>query len=138
MNRGIDKTVLDEPEIKGKNTKANPIRVDVLITRRMDESISEISEAMKIEKAAAVRMLMWFAMRFASQVELTGMTNRRSSDAETQSTQRLDTRITQEMLDEIETLMKIENVKKSRVIKRYIEWALANIGKYTIGDWLEK
>ena len=138
MNRGIDKTALYKPKQKGKNTKANPIRVDVLVTRLMDGQISEISEAMKIEKAAAVRMLIWFAMRFAPSADLAGMTNKRSFDTDTQATQRLDTRITQEMLGEIERLTELENVKKSRVIKRYLEWALANIGSFTIGDWLSK
>jgi len=127
MNRGIE-----------KSKKSNPIRVDVLITRQMDENITELAEAMKLEKAAAVRMLIWFGMRFASPLELTGMTNERSFDAETQSTQRLDTRITQDMLDGIESLMKIEGVKKSRVIKRYIEWALENIHKYTLADFVSK
>jgi len=138
MNRGINKETLENPDIKGKNTKANPIRVDVMVTHHMEAAVTEISEAMKIEKAATVRMLIWFAMRFASPVELTGMTNERSFDTDTQSTQRLDTRITQDMLDEIEYLMKIEKVKKSRVIKRYIEWSLANIHKYTIADFLER
>jgi len=138
MNRGINKEALEMPEIKGKNTKANPIRVDVLVTRQMEARIAEISEAMKIEKAATVRMLIWFGMRFSSPASLTGLTNKRSFDADTQSTQRLDTRITQEMLDEIENLMQIAKVSKSRVIKSILEWALTNIGKYTIEDWLSK
>jgi len=138
MNRGINKETLETPEIKGKSTKANPIRVDVLVTRQMQERIVEISEAMKIEKAATVRMLLWFAMRFAPPSGLTGLTNERSFDADTQSTQRLDTRITQEMLDEIESLMQMAKVSKSRVIKSLLEWTLTNIGKYTIEDWLSK
>jgi len=128
---------METPEIKGKNTKTNPIRVDVLVTRHIEARIIEISEAMKIEKAATVRMLLWFGMRFAPPTGLTGLTNERSFEADTKSTQRLDTRITQEMLDEIENLMKMAKVSKSRVIKSLLEWALANIGKYTIEDWLK-
>jgi len=123
---------------KGKTTKPATIRIDLLVPRQMDENIIEISEAMKIEKATMVRLLIWFGIRFASPIELTGMTNERSFDAETQSTQRLDTRIPQDMLESIESLMKIEGVKKSRVIKRYIEWALENIHKYTFADFLNK
>ena len=138
MNRGIDKETIDVPEQRGKRTKANPIRVDVLVSRQMEARIAEISEAMKLEKAAAVRMLMWFAMRFASPFELTEKANMQSAKHGSQLTQRLDTRITQEMLNKIEELMEIEKLTKSTVIKILLEWALANIGHYTIEDWLIK
>ena len=138
MNRGINKVALDTPEKKGKGTKANPIRVDVLVTRPMEERIAEISEAMKIEKAATVRMLLWFGMRFASPFDITELKNQKKVKADGLSTQRLDTRITQEMLDKIEMLMEAEQLSKSSVVKMLIEWALSNINNYTIGDWLTK
>ena len=137
MNRGIEKEVISKPNQKGKNTRANPIRVDVLISRPMEAAITEISEAMKIEKAATVRMLMWFGMRFASPTNLLELANRRDAKADGLLTQRLDTRITQDMLYRIEELMEIGQFTKSSVVKLLIEWTLGNIDRYTIGDWLK-
>jgi len=138
MNRGIEKETLEKPEVKGKNTKANPIRVDVLVQDKTEADIIKISEAMKIEKAAIVRMLIWFAMRFAPPVELSKIASEQHFNYGSQSVNRLDTRITQEMLDEIENLMKADKLSKSKVIKVLLYWALANIGSYTIADWLSK
>ena len=138
MNRGIDKETLEKPTQKGKVTRANPIRVDVLVPNATAERIFQISETMKIEKAATVRMLMWFGMRFALPVELARITSEKNFKTEGQSVKRLDTRITQEMLDTIENLMKVEKLSKSKVIRILLYWALANIGNYTIEDWLSK
>jgi len=138
MNRGINKEVLNESEIKGKNTKANPIRIDVLVPNQTELQITEISEAMKIEKAATVRMLIWFAMRFAPPVELSQIADRKSYKTDGVSANRLDTRITQEMLDEIENFMKVDKLSKSSAVKTLLYWALANIGNFTIADWLSK
>ena len=138
MNRGIEKKPIEEPTIKGKNSKANPIRVDVFVPNKTVERLTELSEAMKIEKAATVRMLLWFSMRFAPPVELSRIASETSFKSEGQSVNRLDTRITQEMLDEIESFMKIDKLSKSRVIKTLLYWALANIGKYTFEDMLAK
>jgi hypothetical protein len=138
MNRGINKVVLTEPEQKGKSTRANPIRVDVLVSRKMDERITEIAEAMKIEKAAAVRMLIWFGLRFAPSADISEIFTKKSYRADGQATNRLDTRITQEVLEGIEKLMGNDKRAKSSVIKTLLYWALANIGNYTIADWLAK
>ena len=138
MNRGIEKEVLTESKIKGKNTKANPIRVDVLMPEKMEADIVKISEAMMIEKAATMRMLIWFAMRFAPPFELSKIASEKNFKTEGQSTNHLDIRITQAMLNEIENLMKADKQSKSKVVKVLLYWALANIGSYTIDDWLTK
>ena len=138
MNRGINKETLEDSEIKGKNTRANPIRIDVLIPSQTEVYITEISEAMKIEKAATVRMLIWFALRFAPPVELAEIADKKSFKTDGVSDNRLDTRITQDMLDEIENLMKVVKQSKSSAVKTLLYWALANIGSYTIADWLSK
>lgn len=138
MNRGIEKQALETSEIKGKNTRANPIRIDVLVPSSTESQITDISEAMKIEKAATVRMLIWFALRFAPPVELAEIADKKSFKTDGVSSNRLDTRITQDMLDEIETLMKSDRQSKSSAVKTLLYWALANIGSYTIADWLSK
>lgn len=132
MNRGIDKKAIEKPVLKGKISRANPIRVDVLVPIKTDERISEISEAMKIEKAATVRMLIWFSMRFAPPVEISRIASEKNFKTEGQSVHRLDTRITQEMLDGIEALMRTDELSKSGVVKVLLYWALANIGNFTI------
>ena len=138
MNRGINKEVIEKSTVKGKNTRANPIRVDVLIPTDTEIQITDIAEAMKIEKATTVRMLIWFALRFAPPVELSRIADTKSFKTDGVSDNRLDTRITKEMLDEIESLMKINKLSKSSAVKTLLYWALANIGNYTITDWLSK
>jgi hypothetical protein len=138
VNRGINKEALTDSEVKGKNTRANPIRIDVLVPNQTETQITEISEAMKIEKAAIVRMLIWFALRFAPPLELAEIADKKSFKTDGVSDNRLDTRITQEMLDEIENLMKVGKHSKSSAVKTLLYWALANINNYTIGDWLSK
>ena len=135
MNRGINKETIEETKQKGKNTKANPIRVDLLVSRKMDGQINEVVQALLIEKAAVVRMLLWFALRFAQPSEIAG---KQSYKADGQAVKRLDTRITQDMLDSIEKLTALEKRAKSSVIKMLLYWALANIGNYTIEDMLIK
>ena len=138
MNRGVNKEILETSTIKGKNTKANPIRIDLLVPSKTEAQIIDISEALKIEKAAAVRMLIWFAIRFAPPVELAHIADTKGFKSDGVSIIRLDTRITQEMLDEIENLMKADRQSKSSAVKTLIYWALANISNYTIGDLLTK
>jgi hypothetical protein len=138
MNRGINKETIDNSEVKGKNTRANPIRIDVLVPDQTEARITEISETMKIEKAATVRMLIWFALRFAPPVELAETADKKSYKTDGVSANRLDTRITQDMLDEIENLMKVVKQSKSSAVKILLYWALANIGGYTIADWIAK
>jgi hypothetical protein len=53
-----------------------------------------------------------------------------------QSVHRIDTRITQDMLNAIEELMRIHKLSKSGVVKTLLYWALENIGNYTIADFL--
>ena len=138
MNRGINKESIDESEVKGKHTRANPIRIDVLVPNQTEADITEISEAMKIEKAATVRMLIWFALRFAPPVELAEIADKKSFKTDGVSGNRLDTRITQEIHDEIENLMKVGKQSKSSTVKTLLYWALANIGNYTVADWIKK
>ena len=137
MNRGIDKEAIENPKIKGKITKANPIRVDGLITLEMDNAIAGISEALKIEKAAAVRMLLWFGLRFAVHRKLPQIADEQGFKYGSQSVHRIDTRISQDMLDAIEELMRIHKLSKSGIVKTLLYWALENIGNYTIADLLK-
>ena len=136
MNRGINKETLDAPEQKGKNTRANPIRVDVLVSHEIEARIMEISEALKVEKAAIVRMLLWFGLRFAPRGDIAIIANEQNFSYGSQSVNRLDTRITEEMRDMITELMEQEKMSKSGIIKTLLFWALANIGSYTIEDML--
>ena len=138
MNRGINKETLDAPEQKGKNTRSNPIRVDVLVSHDMETRIMEISETLKVEKAAIVRMLLWFGLRFAPRGDITVIAKERNFSYGSQSVNRLDTRITEEMRDMIAEHMEREKMSKSGIIKTLLFWALANIGSYTIGDMLPK
>ena len=138
MYRGINKEALNEAEQKGKTTRANPIRVDLLISLKMDEQITELSQAIFIEKAAAVRMLMSFALRFAKPSELSEIAKKQSYKTDGQAIKRLDTRITQDMQDSIEKLMGFDERAKSKAIKSLLHWALENIGKYTFDDLLQK
>jgi len=136
MNRGINKEALEEPKQKGKNTKANPIRVDVLVTHEIEAQINEVSEALKIEKAATVRMLLWFGLRFSERSELSKIAAEQNFSYGSQSVNRLDTRITQDMLDMLTSLMESEKMSKSGVIKTLLFWSLSNLGKYTFADIL--
>jgi len=138
MNRGINKETLETPKQKGKNTKANPIRVDVLVPDEIEVKLTELSEALKVEKAATVRMLLWFGLRFADSGELSKISAEKNFSYGSQSVNRLDTRITQEMLDMVTELMERENMSKSGVIKTLLFWTLANLGKYTFEDMLAK
>jgi hypothetical protein len=138
MNRGIEKEALSEPELKGKTSRANPIRLDLLVATSIDEQINDISEAMKLEKSATVRMLIWFAMRFAPLVELVKIADAKMFANEGNSKNRLDTRITSDMLGEINSLMKTTKLSKSSAVKTLLFWALNNIGNFTINDWLSK
>jgi len=136
MNRGINKEALEEPKQKGKNTKANPIRVDVLVTHEIEAQINEVSEALKIEKAATVRMLLWFGLRFSERSELSKIAAEQNFSYGSQSVNRLDTRITQDMLDMLIGLMESERMSKSGIIKTLLFWSLSNLGKYTFADML--
>lgn len=136
MNRGINKEPLEEPKQKGKNTRANPIRVDVLVPQEIDVQINEISEALKVEKAATVRMLLWFGLRYAPGRELPKIAAENFNYG-SKSVNRLDTRITQEMFDMITELMESENMNKSGIIKTLLFWTLANLRMYTIVDLLD-
>ena len=137
MNRGIDKEVLKTPVKKGKTTKSNPIRVDVLVPQNTVARIIEVSDAMKIEKAATVRMLVWFGLRFASPFELSKIADEKMYRIDGISDVKLDIRVTQEMLDEIEKMMKVDKLSKSSATKTLIFWALSNIGNYTIQDFIK-
>lgn len=132
MNRGLSKENIEQPERKGKITKSNSNRIDMWISVEMDARITQIAEAMKLEKATAVRMLLWFGLRFSSPLELFEKT---SFDKHPYP-KRLDTRITQEMLEKIEELVRANGSSKSKVSKELLDWALDNIGRYTIEDWL--
>ena len=138
MNRGINKETLETPKQKGKNTKANPIRVDVLVPDEIEVKLTELSEALKVEKAATVRMLLWFGLRFADSGELSKISAEKNFSYGSQSVNRLDTRITQEMIGMVTELMERENMSKSGVIKTLLFWTLANLGKYTFEDMLAK
>ena len=138
MNRGINKEAIEKPEQKGKTTRSNPIRVDVLVSHEIEAQIIEISEALKVEKAAAMRMLLWFGLRFSPRSALSKIASEQNFSYVSQSINRLDTRITQEMLDMIDELMKLENMSKSGIIKTLLYWALTNLGKYTFEDMLAK
>lgn len=138
MNRGINKETLDASEQKGKSTRANPIRVDVLVSSEIETRITEISEALKVEKAAIVRMLLWFGLRFAPQSAIATIANEQNFSYGSQSVNRLDTRITEEMRDMVAKLMEHEKMSKSGIIKTLLFWALTNIGSYTIEDMLSK
>ena len=136
MNRGINKETLEEPKQKGKITRANPIRVDVLVSHEIEAQITNVSQALKIEKATTVRMLLWFGLRFSPRNELSKIAAEQNFSYGSQSVNRLDTRITQEMLDRLTELMESENMSKSGIIKTLLFWALANLGNYTFADML--
>ena len=136
MNRGINKEHMEESTHKGKNSRANPIRVDLLVPDEIEVRINEISEALKIEKAATVRMLLWFSLCFADHSELSKISAEQNFSYGSQSVNRLDTRITKEMFEMVNNLMQIEKMSKSGIIKTLLFWALANLGKFTFEDIL--
>jgi hypothetical protein len=83
-------------------------------------------------------MLLWFGLRFAPGDELSKIAAEQNFSYGSQSVNRLDTRITQEMLDMITELMESKNMSKSGIIKTLLFWTLANLGKYTFEDMLAK
>jgi len=120
---------------KARPIKAEVVRLIVLITEDMDKRINEISEAMSLEKAATARMLLNFAVRFADPFDLTSP----GIEAHFKNVQTISisTRITQETFNKIEDIVKAEGSNKSAVTKRMLAWALDNIVRYSIGEWVD-
>jgi len=136
MNRGINKVSDENATARGETTKAEPIRMVVMITEEMEKKIDEISEVMSLEKAATARMLLNFAVRFASPFDITSPEVEARLNKKGTHTVQVNTRVTQETFDKIEGIVKDVHSNKSAIAKRMLAWALDNIGRYTIEEWL--
>jgi len=138
VNRGVNKTQLDEPEKKGKMTKATPIRLDVLISEGMKSKLDELSKETTLEPAAVARMLLSFALKFANPFELDKADNTRGGKAGAKYPVHLSMRATPEIMEKLKTFLEADEHKQSVVIKLLLDWSLKNLGNFTLADWLNK
>ncbi|MCL1996815.1 MAG: hypothetical protein FWG63_11460 [Defluviitaleaceae bacterium] len=150
MYRGINKVDIEENaenKYPSKKQKASPIRLELLVSTETDRQIVELAQATSVEKTAVVRMLMWFAIRLATKEELVAFAAQKGYLENTQGknknnkklTSPTSTRITAEMDAHIKELIELMDMKKkiqSNAIRTLLEWALENLGNYTLADLL--
>ena len=136
MNRGINK--LSSNELPQKETKPNAVKVGLLISSHNLHLINSISEAITAERAIVARMLLNFSIMFAERSELKAIAGSGDLKKYGSTGYRVDFRISDSMMNEVQKIMAYAEVSLTLALRALLYWGLANIGKYTIEDLLNR
>jgi hypothetical protein len=136
MNRGINK--LSSNELPQKETKHNAVKAGLLVSSHNLHLINSISEAITAEKAIVARMLINLSIMFAERSEIKEIANSGDLKKYGSTGYRVDFRISDSMMNEVQKVMAYAEVSFTLALRALLYWGLANIGKYTFEDLLNR
>ena len=109
----------------------------VRVSTEMYDKLLKITEAMKIDLSTSVRILLVFTKRFSTphdfhEVPRTTPKNHYS----VQYPAMLNVVLPQEILNWFDEVVEAEQSKRAIVFRMFVQWAMNNIGNYTIEEWI--